>query len=264
MFATLQQVAAIGRSLWVYHGDPARHRRMDRLYARFVRPGDLAFDIGSHVGDRIRCFRRLGCRVVALEPQPSLVRVLRLLYGRADSVTILEEAAGAHIGTLELHLNPANPTVATGSTGFIAAADGSPGWERERWTRRATVKLTTLDALIAQHGEPAFIKIDVEGLEDAVLQGLSRAVRSLSFEFTTIQRHVAVACLQRCMALGPYRFNAALGESQILVHEDWLDEAAMARWLYSLPHAANSGDVYAVRADFHDARAAAHDALAGR
>ena len=34
-----------------------------------VKPGDLAFDIGSHVGDRISSFRRLGARVVALEPQ---------------------------------------------------------------------------------------------------------------------------------------------------------------------------------------------------
>jgi hypothetical protein len=116
-----------------------------------------------------------------------------------------------------------------------------------------TVKLTTLDTLITQYGEPTFIKIDVEGLEDAVLDGLGCAVRALSFEFTTIQRRVAVACLQRCMALGPYRFNAALGESQVLVHEDWLDEAAMVRWLDALPHAANSGDIYAVRTDFHHA-----------
>lgn len=255
MLAILQQVAAIGRSLWVYHGDPARHRRMDRLYARFLRRGDLAFDIGSHVGDRIRCFRRLGCRVVALEPQPPLARLLRLLYGRTDGVTIVEAAAGAHIGTLELHLNLANPTVATGSTDFIAAADGQPGWTRERWTGRATVPLTTLDALIARHGEPTFIKIDVEGLEDAVLQGLSQPVRALSFEFTTIQRAVAVACLRRCAELGPYRFNAALGESQMLVHDDWLDVAAMAGWLEALPHAANSGDIYAVRADFQPATA---------
>ena len=99
MFTTLRQVAAIGRSLWVYHGDPARHRRMEQLYTRFMRRGDLVFDIGAHVGDRIRCFRRLGCRVVALEPQAPLVRVLRLLYGRAEGVMILEAAAGARSGT---------------------------------------------------------------------------------------------------------------------------------------------------------------------
>ena len=51
-----------------------RDAAMDALYARFVRPGDLAFDIGSHVGDRIGSFRRLGARVVALEPQPLCAR----------------------------------------------------------------------------------------------------------------------------------------------------------------------------------------------
>ena len=65
-----RQAGALERSLAVYYGDPARDAAMDALYARFVKPGDLAFDIGSHVGDRIASFRRLGARVVALEPQP--------------------------------------------------------------------------------------------------------------------------------------------------------------------------------------------------
>jgi hypothetical protein len=59
-----------------------RRRRIDRLYSDFVRQGDLVFDIGSHVGDRIGSFRRIGCRVVSVEPQPRLVRILRRFYGR--------------------------------------------------------------------------------------------------------------------------------------------------------------------------------------
>ena len=54
---------------------------MDRLYGRFVRRGDLVFDIGAHVGDRVASFRRLGARVVAVEPQPAMVKLLRLFYG---------------------------------------------------------------------------------------------------------------------------------------------------------------------------------------
>lgn len=61
---------SLSRSLRVYHGDHARKAAMDSLYARFLRAGDLAFDIGAHVGDRISSFRRLGASVVALEPQP--------------------------------------------------------------------------------------------------------------------------------------------------------------------------------------------------
>ena len=41
------------------------------------------------------------------------------------------------------------------------------------------------------------------------------------------------------------RYNAALGESQTLVHPGWLSASQIADWLAALPVAANSGDVYA-------------------
>jgi hypothetical protein len=67
----------------------------------------------------------------------------------------------------------------------------------------------------------------------------------LSFEFTTIQRDVARAALERCATLGYARFNAALGESQTFVHERWIGAQEMEHWLIELPAQANSGDVYA-------------------
>jgi FkbM family methyltransferase len=242
-------VRGVARSLRIYYAAPRRRRAMDRLYARFVKPGDLIFDIGSHVGDRIASFRRLGCRVVAVEPQPALLRVLRALYGRDPTVTIEPAALGARPGTVELMLNIDNPTVSTASQDFIAAASGAAGWSRERWTKRLPVPMTTLDALIARHGVPRFVKIDVEGYEADVLDGLSTALPGLSFEFTTIQKEVARRSLARVAALGRYRFNAALGESQSLLHAQWLDRNAVEAWLEALPHEANSGDIYALRAD---------------
>jgi FkbM family methyltransferase len=239
-------VRGVVRSLRIYYGNGERRAAMDRLYGRFVRPGDLVFDVGAHVGDRVAAFRRLGARVVAVEPQPALIKTLRLLYGRDRAVAIEPVAVGRDIGTVELRVNVDNPTVSTASPAFVAAADGAPGWEGQAWSASVRVPLTTLDALCARHGSPAFIKIDVEGFEAEALAGLSRPSPALSFEFTTIQREVAAACVERCVALGYRRYNATLGESQALVHSDWRSAEEISAWLRTLPHAANSGDVYAL------------------
>ena len=236
----------VARSLRIYYGNRQRREAMERLYRRFVKPGDLVFDVGAHVGDRVAAFRRLGARVVAVEPQPALRVVLKILFGRDRAVTIDPVALGRTDGCVELKLNLDNPTVSTASADFIRAAAGAPGWEGQAWTRTIAVPMATLDALIARHGAPAFIKIDVEGFEAEVLAGLSQPVPALSFEFTTIQPAVALAAIDRCVALGYASFNAALGESQALAHENWLTAPQIAQWLTALPHAANSGDVYAV------------------
>ncbi len=248
MLAKFRAARGIARSLRTYYCDRAQAVRMDRLYSQFVQRDNLVFDVGAHVGDRIASFRRLGARVVAVEPQPVLVKLLRLIYGRASAVTIEAMAIGRRAGTIEFMINVDNPTVSTASRLFVEAARGAPGWETQRWTDSVQVPVTTLDALIARHGAPAFIKIDVEGFEAEALAGLSCPVRALSFEFTTIQRDVALTCIERCVALGYARFNAALGETQAFAHSDWIDAAAIAKWLTDLPHRANSGDVYAVSA----------------
>jgi FkbM family methyltransferase len=217
---------------------------MDRLYSGFIQHGDLVFDVGAHVGARIASFRRLGARVVAVEPQRAMVRVLRLLYGLSSAVAIEEAAVGREPGKTRMLINVDNPTVSSASPAFVDAARYAPGWERQRWTRSAEVTVTTLDALIAKYGCPTFIKLDVEGFEAEALLGISGAVRALSFEFTTIQRDVALACIERCTALGYSRFNAALGESQILLG-DWLSARDIVGWLTELPQSVNSGDIYA-------------------
>jgi FkbM family methyltransferase len=237
----------VARSLRIYYGRGARRSDMDRLYLRFISPGDLVFDVGAHVGDRIASFRRLGARVVALEPQPALARTLRLLYGRDRAVVIETAAVGRNPGSIDLRVNLDNPTVSSASDAFIKAADGAPGWQGQQWTKTLRVSVTTLDALIDRHGLPSFIKLDVEGFEVEALAGLTRPVPALSFEFTTIQRDLAAAGIDRCAALGFRLYNAALGESQALVHPEWQDAHGIASWVAMLPMSVNSGDIYARR-----------------
>src|SRR5437588_9600143 len=133
MLEALKTARGVLRSLRIYYG--GRHNRvaMDRLYGRFVKPRDLVFDVGAHVGDRIAAFRRLGARVVACEPQPALAKTLRLIYGRDCSVTIEPIAVGRMDGTIELKINSDNPTVSTASRDFVKAAQSAPGWEGQTW-----------------------------------------------------------------------------------------------------------------------------------
>lgn len=236
--------ASLHRSLEFYYGDPQRAAAMDALYSRFVTAGDLVFDIGAHVGDRIASFRRLGARVVAVEPQPLCVRALRAIYADDDQVTVVAAVCGAGTGTVPFHLNSANPTVSTASRHFIRAAEGAPEWRGQVWDRTVRMPSVTLDRLIAEYGEPAFAKIDVEGFEAVVLAGLSRPLPALSFEFTTIERAMAYRCLDRLIGLGFDGFDVALGESMSLTFRRWISGTAMAAHLSALPDEANAGDVY--------------------
>jgi FkbM family methyltransferase len=240
----LTTASAIATSLRTYYA-PGRAAALDAFHARFLGPGELGFDIGAHVGDRTASFRRLGARAVAVEPQPRLARLLRLLFHRDPAVVRIATLIGPAEGEAVLRLNTANPTVATASPDFVAAAEGAAGWEGQVWDAALRLPVTTLDALIARHGLPHFLKLDVEGYEAAALEGLSAAPRALSFEFTTIQREVAAACLDRLVALGYRAFNACLGEGMRFAHAGPLSAGSMRDWIAALPHAANSGDVYA-------------------
>ena len=237
--------SAIGRSFDVYYRDTARTQRMDRLNASFVREGDLTFDIGAHVGDRTASFRRLGASVVTLEPQPTVFRAIRLIHGRDPRVSLLQCAAGAQVGEVDIHLNTRNPTVSTASRALIEAAPEVEEWADQVWGKVIRVPVTILDDLIKAHGIPSFVKIDVEGFEAEVLKGLTTPIRALSFEVTTLQRDVAFACLSRLEKLGAYEFNLTLGEDHDLRETTWIAASAMATLIQNLPMSANSGDVYA-------------------
>lgn len=235
----------IARSLGLYYGVPFRFGRMRRLYGELVPAGGLCFDIGAHVGNRLRCFRKLGARVVALEPQADFARILRALYGRDRQVVILEAAVGAEAGEALLLSSVRTPTVSSLSPEWVAKVAPTDGFRHVGWEAGAKVPVTTLDALIAEHGLPDFVKIDVEGLEPAVLAGLSRPLPALSFEYLPAARDHAVACIERLAQLADYRYNWSSGETSRFGSPDWVTPRAARDWVARLGPDAGSGDLYA-------------------
>ncbi|MBP7002812.1 FkbM family methyltransferase [Amaricoccus sp.] len=239
----LRAFAGMARSLAIYRGRPWRIGALARFYATMVRPGDLAFDVGAHAGNRSHALVRAGARVVALEPQAAFHAFLA--RDLPPSVTLLRAAAGPAPGEATLRVSRLHPTLASIAPGFAERMGAAAGFAHVAWDAEETAPVVTLDALIATHGLPRLVKIDVEGYEAEVLAGLSRPVDWLSFEYLPAALDLAYACIERLEALAPRRYNLVVGERLAFALPAWLDAAAFRSALMAAARDGRSGDVYA-------------------
>lgn len=241
----IQEFLGFAYSYLIYYGLPFHHRFLTRVYAPFIRRGDLCFDIGAHLGDRVHAFSALDARVVAVEPNPGCMQWLRRWYGRRSNITLIEQAVGAHAGTAAMWISRLTPSVSTLSQKWLQTVSESPRFAGVRWNEQVQVTVTTLDALITQYGTPAFCKIDVEGAELDALNGLSQAIPALSFEYIPAMIETAIGCIKRLSQLGNYEYNWRVSEFPRLRSPVWLDSLAMISHLRGMSPNDNSGDVYA-------------------
>ena len=233
------------KSLWIYRR-PGRLSGLMTLYRPLVPEDGLVFDVGAHLGDRTRAFRRLGARVVALEPQPGPLAWLRQFHASDSAVVIKDCAVGAQPGRAQLALSRSHPSVATLNASWVDDVQaGHSGFERVRWDDQIEVEVTTLDALIEQYGRPDFIKLDIEGHEAEALAGLSQPVSGLSFEFVRGTLDRSLACIDRIEALAPATYNAVAGEQRRWRFSSWQSADEIRAWLSAGADNLASGDIYA-------------------
>lgn len=243
----VRELFGVLRSLVVYWR-PGRQAGLRRLYAPFVSPGDLVFDVGAHLGDRTAAFSALGAEVVALEPQPRVVRWLRRLVGHRRGVRIVEEAVGPRPGTARLAVSRLTPTVSTVSPAWREdMVERNAGFRGVRWDHHVEIPMTTLDELIRRFGVPAFCKLDIEGYEADALDGLEHPVQALSFEFVRGGLGVAVRCVHRLESLARYEYNAVAGEGRSFLFPDWVSAEALRAWLDAGADGLPFGDLFARR-----------------
>jgi FkbM family methyltransferase len=220
-----------------FHREAARHDRTGRdFYRQLIRPGDLVFDVGANTGERTAVFLDLGARVVAVEPNPSCADVIRRRYA-CRSLAIEPSAVGAAVGSARLHVAKRDE--------LSSVLDQ---WVPDEMIQEVVeVPLTTVDALVAGHGVPAFVKIDVEGYEEAVLAGMQHPVPQFSFEFHSGAVPAAKRCIE-FVARPHTRFNLSWGEAMSFALADWVDAESLLGEFdrIELAHrgAVQHGDVY--------------------
>jgi FkbM family methyltransferase len=217
-----------------------RSRKRD-FYSQFIAAGDLVFDIGANLGSYADIFASLGARVVALEPNPDCVYHIRRSYP-GPSIDVVNAAVGRHPELATIRLAKRSD-MSSMSADWIQAIRKAQDLDDAVWDRELTVPVVTLDSLVARYGAPKFIKIDVEGLEEDVLQGLSVQPPLLSFEFNTKFLGSALRCVQLLPGAAHSEFNFAVGEPHRLELTSWVDASQLSSALKQLESASGYGDV---------------------
>lgn len=221
-------------------------RKCLKFYSGFVKTGDLVFDVGANVGDRIDVFLQIGAKIVAVEPQEYCINILKHRFG--SKISIVNAGLCEEESEREIHISSALPLVSSFSEEWINKVKDTKlkGYD---WDKTEKIRMTTLDALIKKHGHPRFIKIDVEGYELEVLKGLSRAVDMISFEYTFPEYSSrAIDCLRQIAKFNPEATcNFSVDEDMEFALPSWVAIDEMIRIIKEsdqLGRGKGAGDIY--------------------
>lgn len=144
-------------------------REMQRFFATHIRPGDHVLDVGANIGFFTLVAAALTGptgRIASFEPHPDNAEALRrnVIANELDQVEIVEAAVSDRTGESDLHVNTSDQVAS-----LVVA----------RTNETVSVQTVTLDDEIQRLGlRPGFVKIDVEGHEDAVVRGMNETLRT--------------------------------------------------------------------------------------
>jgi len=181
---------------------------------KFLRKGDVFYDVGANAGAYSVFAAGMGCEVVAFEPVPSTFS--RLLenaeLNKPLTFSLFPCAVGSLAGSLKM------------STGL---GPGNHVLRDDEVTDSVEVKVVTLDGVIEDSSRPTFIKADVEGYELEMLRGASKVLQSpslMGLMLETFRPHnwqlpelQAIESILRQNGFLPYRYDVQSNKIEQLI-----------------------------------------------
>ena len=212
------------------------------FYSQFVKEGDLCFDVGANIGNRISPLLMLNAKIVAVEPQITCQKILKAKFG--NKITLVPKGLGEKEEVRELYISN-DSVLSSFSKEWIDSVKAR--FNESNWNTIEKVQMTTLDKLIENYGIPTFIKIDVEGFEFEVLKGLTKSINMISFEYCVPENTgKAIACIKRLTFINKnIECNYSINESMEFVSNNWITTDEMINILNSQQLIESEfGDIY--------------------
>lgn len=209
---------------------------LTQFMARTVRRGDCVVDVGANYGYYSLLLADLvgpNGRLYAIEPNPGVAELLRrsvLLNGFAGRTQIHETAAGAGAGAATLVVPTREPKNAT----IVGTGLGPPAG-----TQSYQVKVAALDDILDAEQRIDFLKIDAEGAEEHIIDGMARILGrqrpAMVLEFNTARYADPAAFLERLLRIyGGLRHIDYDGTAALVSPERVLTEHPGEDWLLYL------------------------------
>jgi len=193
---------------------------VQQALAGLVKPGQVVYDVGANIGFfTILCSRLVGPdgHVYAFEPIPENLQTLRhnVALNGLRNVTIVEKALSSSTGTAEMFVSPWSAFHSLNVEGATKVEDHGPE-EGE-----ITVQTVTLDEFVTREGGrvPDLVKIDVEGAELIVVQGMGETLRSTR-PLLLVELHDTKDGYAEFVASVDYRARVIDGDSPELADAD--------------------------------------------
>lgn len=165
------------------------------------------FDIGANIGKFTEAWLKSNQynEIICVEANPALIVLLKEKFKDNKNVIILNKlVSNVSAEKKNFIINNDHHTLSTASEDWIKTSRFSKMYEN---SKQIEVETITLDDLVKEYGKPNLIKIDVEGYELEVLQGLSEKQADICFEWVDEGLIKAFECCQHLMKIGYDKFG---------------------------------------------------------